>query len=260
MDLSVGALALLAVASLLAGIVNALAGGGTLITFPTLTAVGVPAVQASVMSTVALTPGYLGGACGQRDDLDGQQARLVRLLPAAAVGGAAGALLLVFTAEAVFRAVVPWLIFLSCALLAVQHRVRAVIDRRAAARPAGRRPHHSGVEPAGVLGTFAAAIYGGYFGAGLGIILLGVLGTLLDDNLRRINALKQGLSLFVNVAATLLLLFSGKVIWVAAVVMATASLAGGALGGRLAGRLDPEVLRRVVIAVGLVAGVIYLIR
>ena len=263
MDLSFGAVVLVAVASVLAGAVNAVAGGGTLLAFPSLTFVGVPTVEANLTTTVSLTPGYLGGTLAQRIDLRHQVTRALRLVVPACLGGLSGALLLVVTSEGVFRRIVPWLIFAACGLLASQDRVRAYVDERqrnAADQTDQRRPHPSGAGPLAIGATFVASLYGGYFGGGLGIILLAVLGLLVDDELRNINALKQLLALATNVSAAVLLLFSGRVQWEPAVVMASGSLVGGLLGGRVAGRIDARKLRRVVITIGVVIGVIYLVR
>jgi len=248
-------LVLLALAALAGGAVNAIAGGGTLITFPTLVAVGVPVVSANVTNTVALSPGYLGGTYGQREDLEGQGGRLRLLVPVAVLGGLAGGILLLATGEELFRELVPFLILGASALLWFQDRIRARVMRRLAAR-SGADPHDAWV----AVPVFAASVYGGYFGAGLGVILLAVLGLVLEDTLTRINALKQGLSFCVNVTAAVFFLFSGKVVWSAAVVMAVGALIGGSIGGRLAGRMRAELLRRIVVVIGVVVGVAYLVR
>ena len=246
---------LVAVAALAAGVVNALAGGGTLLTFPMLTAVGVPAIAANVTNTVALCPGYLGATLAQSNDLRGQERRLWLLVPSAVVGGIVGGILLLNTGERAFRALVPFLILLAAGLLAVQDPVRAWLLRRAghgapsAARQAGT-----------ALPVAAAAVYGGYFGAGLSVIVLAVLGLVLDDTLTRLNALKQAISFSVNTAAAVFFLFSGQVVWPAALVMSVGALIGGVLGGRLAGRVRPIVLRRLVVTVGIIVAIIYLVR
>ena len=248
-------LLLIALASVAAGAVNALAGGGTLITFPALTAVGIPTVAANVTNTVALCPGYLGATLAQRADILDQRRRLWFLLPAAALGGLAGGLLLLNTSERLFRELVPYLILLAALLLAVQEPLR----RWLVARTAGsqdRRPR----EAWAAVPVFLAAIYGGYFGAGLSVIILAVLGLALDDSLTRLNALKQVVALVTNLTAALLFVFSGQVVWPAAVVMAVGSLIGGALGGRLAGRVQPATLRRVVVAIGVAVAVVYFLR
>ena len=263
--LEVAAAALAAVA---AGAVNALAGGGTLITFPVLTALGLPAVAANVTNTVALAPGHLGATLAQQRDLAGQRARVLRLVPAAALGGLAGGLLLLFTTERVFRQLVPWLILLASALLAVQEPLRAWLLRRlSAAAPAAGEPRshashaaHASHEALAVLPVLAASVYGGYFGAGLSVIVLASLGLLVDDSLRRLNAAKQAVGFAANTAAAVLFLFSGQVHWLLAAVMAAGAIAGGAAGGRLAGRVRPTTLRAVVVTVGVVVGVAYLLR
>lgn len=258
MDLSPLELLVVGLAALAGGAVNAIAGGGTLITFPMLTAVGVPAVSANVTNTVALSPGYLGGAYAQRADLEGQRGRLRLLAPVAVVGGLVGGVLLLATGERLFRDLVPFLILGASALLWFQDRVRTRVTRRLAERSGapGSDPHDVWV----AMPTFLAAVYGGYFGAGLGVILLAVLGLVIEETLTRINALKQGLSFCVNVAAATFFLFSGKVVWSAALVMAVGALVGGSVGGRLAGRMRAELLRRVVVAIGFVVGIAYLVR
>ena len=260
--LSVTDLALAALAAVAAGVVNALAGGGTLITFPALTALGLPAVAANVTNTIALAPGHLGATLAQKRDLAGQRARVRRLLPAALLGGLAGGLLLLFTTEKVFRQLVPFLILLASALLAVQEPVRRWLVRRLGTRHASHAalPRGGAHEALAVLPVFAAAVYGGYFGAGLSVIVLAALGLLVDDSLTRLNATKQAIGFAANGAAAALFLFSGQVHWVAALVMAVAAVAGGALGGRLAGLVRPKTLRTVVVTVGVVVGVVYLVR
>ena len=260
-DLSALNLGAIGAAAVAAGAINAVAGGGTLISFPTLTAVGIPAVAANLTNTIALSPGYIGGTLAQKDDLAGQRSRLERLVPAAMLGGICGGVLLLVTSESIFRRLVPFLILAACALLAGQDRVKGWVEARHTSQVAGSRPRHeSGVGPVGIIAVFGAAIYGGYFGAGLGIILLAVLGVVIDDELIRINALKQSMAVAINVSAAAFFLFSGMVEWSAAAVMAVGSLAGGALGGRLASRLHPIILRRVVIVVGVTIAIVYLVR
>jgi uncharacterized membrane protein YfcA len=242
-------------AAVAGGAVNALAGGGTLITFPVLMAVGVPAVPANITNTVALCPGYLGGTFAQRRDLRGQERRLAWFAPAGVLGGLAGGILLLNTGETTFRILVPYLILLATGLLAVQERLRNWLLARSV---------HKGnaglTEAWATLPVFLASIYGGYFGAGLSVIILAVLGLVLDDVLTRLNALKQIISFCVNIAAALFFLFSGQVVWSAALVMMVASLIGGALGGKLAGRIKPQTLRRIVVIIGVIIGIIYLVR
>jgi uncharacterized membrane protein YfcA len=244
--------ALVGFAAVLGGAVNALAGGGTLITFPMLTAVGVPSVVANVTNTVALCPGYLGGTLAQAKDLMGQKRRIWLLLPAGVVGGVLGGVLLLSTGEQMFRKLVPYLILLASGLLAVQEPMRNWVIRRA--RHTGSS---IGKEAWTIFPTGLSAVYGGYFGAGLSVIVLAVLGLVLDDNLTRLNALKQLLALVINIAAAVFFLFSGQVLWSVVLVMAVGSLIGGALGGRLAGRIRPTALRRIVVVGGILISLIY---
>jgi uncharacterized membrane protein YfcA len=246
---------LVGLAAVAAGAVNALAGGGTLITFPMLVAVGVPAVAANVTNTVALCPGYFGATLAQSNDLRGQKSRLWLLLPAGAVGGLVGGLLLLNTGERVFRMLVPFLILLASGLLAVQDPLRAWLVRRS-----GQAGPSAASEKWAALPVGLAAVYGGYFGAGLSVIILAVLGLTLDDTLTRLNAAKQSIAFSTNIAAALFFVASGQVVWPAALVMALGALIGGTLGGRLAGRIKPATLRWVVVVIGVVVAVIYLVR
>lgn len=248
-------LALLLIAALAAGAINALAGGGTLITFPMLTAVGVPAVAANITNTVALSPGYIGGTLAQVRDLRGQNSRLWITLPAGILGGLIGGILLLRTGEKLFRELVPFLILLASLLLAIQDPIRHWLTRRLGAQHSGARLEGWSWLPVGV-----AAIYGGYFGAGLSVIVLAALGVTLEDSLTRLNALKQLIGFATNVTAAVYFLFSGQVVWIAAAVMAVGALVGGALGGRLAGRVKPSTLRRIVVSIGVIVSVIYFVR
>ena len=247
-------LGLAGLAAVAAGAVNALAGGGTLVTFPTLIALGLPPIAANVTNTIAMAPGHLGATLAQRRDLAGQGARVRRLVPAALLGGLVGGALLLVTSERVFRQLVPFLILLASALLAVQEPVRAWLLRRLGT------DSHASREGLAVLPVFAASIYGGYFGAGLSVIVLAALGLLLDDSLTRLNAAKQAIGFAANTAAAALFLFSGQVHWPAGLVMAAGAIAGGAIGGRLAGRVRPGTLRLIVVSIGLVVGLAYLAR
>ncbi|MBK9051135.1 MAG: sulfite exporter TauE/SafE family protein [Chloroflexi bacterium] len=243
---------LIGLAAAAAGAVNAIAGGGTLITFPTLTAVGIPAVAASITNTVALTPGYLGATMAQWQDLKGQERRLLFLVPASVLGGILGGLLLLNTGERVFRALVPFLILGASLLLAVQDPVRNWVKKR-------QGEHAAASEAWAMLPVGLASVYGGYFGAGLSVIVLAVLGLVLTDNLTRLNALKQAVAFSVNVAAAIFFLFSGQVVWSAAAVMAVGALLGGVIGGKLAGRIKPITLRRVVVTIGIIVSILYFI-
>jgi uncharacterized membrane protein YfcA len=263
-------------AALAAGGINAMAGGGTLVSFPTLTAIGVPAVAAKVTNTVALCPGYLAGTYAQRDDLaaQGQQLRWLSLL--AAIGGLAGAVLLDVTPEHAFRSLVPYLILLSCFLLLSQDRIRVWLTRAdsptppadggsvgpggsvgrggsggtgGSGGPGGSVVTRRHAVPMGVAVLFSA-IYGGFFGAGMGIMLLALLGLFSDERLVRLNALKQALSFVVNVVAAVCFSISGHVRWELVPVMAVAALIGGGVGGRLSQKVNATILRRVVVVAG----------
>jgi uncharacterized membrane protein YfcA len=242
------------VAAIAAGAVNALAGGGTLITFPILTFLGVPAVAANITNTVALCPGYFGGTIAQWNDLQGQKNRLWLIVPASIVGGVLGGILLLQTGERLFRELVPYLILLASVLLAIQDPVRAWLTRRMG------EGHSSKLESFTWLPVGLASIYGGYFGAGLSVIVLSALGLTLEDSLTRLNALKQAVAFTVNVAAAVFFLFSGQVLWSVALVMAVGALIGGMLGGRLAGRIKPSTLRWTVVLIGVVISIIYFVR
>ena len=243
-------LVLLFLAALGAGAVNALAGGGSILTFPALVAAGLPPLCANVTNTVALFPGYVGGVIGQARDLSGQGRRLVLLVPAALIGGLGGGLLILASSERLFEALVPWLLLGGCLLLGVQDRVRALLQRRAGTLGLGWA----------VIPVLLAAVYGGYFGAGLSVIFLAVLGLTIDASLTRLNGLKQALALGANLSAAALFLWSDRLIWSAAAVMATGALIGGAAGGRLASVIAPKLLRGLVIAIGVGVALLFLLR
>ena len=250
-------LLLLAAAALLAGAVNAVAGGGSLLSFPALLAVGYPAITANVTNSVALTPGYFGGTLGYRRELTGQRRRILALGATSAVGAVVGAFLLLVSSPELFERIVPWLIFLACGLLAVQTRLaRLVRARRAgdgdpAAAPAAADRHTGPLFAT----QFLAAVYGAYFGAGVGIMMLAILGIFLTDSLQRLNALKGLLSFLISLVAAVYFALLADVSWVAVAVMAVASLLGGQLGVLLARRLNDRVLRWLVIAFGVAVGV-----
>ena len=184
----------LGVAGFLGGAVNSVAGGGSLISFPALLAVGYPGVTANMTNTVALWPGYVGSSVAYRRELEGQRSRAVVLAATCIVGGLAGSVLLLTTPASVFKQAVPWLILLACALFALQ----PLATRSLAKRQAPSKEHRSlGLHVA----VFLAAIYGAYFGAGLGIVLLAVLGLAIPDSLQKLNGLKQVLSVVINSVA-----------------------------------------------------------
>jgi uncharacterized protein len=248
-------LLVLGLTAVAAGAINALAGGGTLITFPTLLAFGIPPIAANVTNTVALCPGFVGGFLSQRKDLQGQKKRLLVFLSASAIGGVIGGLLLLNTKERAFQTLVPYLILLASGLLAVQGVIRVWLTQRSA-KPAATAKSETW---AAVL-VGLAAIYGGYFGAGMSVIVLSLLGQMINDTLTRLNVIKQAIAFGANSASAVLFMFSGKVIWLIVLVMAIGALTGGILGGRVAGRIKPDTLRWTVVTLGIVLSIIYFTR
>ena len=238
-----------------AGAVNALAGGGTLITFPVLVGIGLPPIRANVANLIALTPGYASGTFAQRDDLAGQGRRVRSLIPVAAAGGLVGSIVLVLSSAHTFKVAVPFLIVLSCALLVAQGRVRAFVARREAILAGDRRGDRP--TPPMLVGVFLAAVYGGYFGAGLGIMLLALLGLFSEDRLPRLNAVKQALSFVISLVASLFLAFSSHVSWLFVAVIVPTSILGAFVGGKVVRVVHPTVLRVIIVAVGLAVAIRY---
>ncbi|HEY2595948.1 MAG TPA: sulfite exporter TauE/SafE family protein [Chloroflexota bacterium] len=236
-------LVLVACAALLAGAVNAVGGGGTLLSFPALLLLGFPALTANVTSTIGLLPGYAGGSIAYRAELAVQRRRVLFLGPISVVGAVGGAILLTRTSNSVFAAVVPWLILAACALLLVQ----PLVTSRVRARRPEREQHRA---PVLAVAQLLGGTYGAFFGAGLGVMMLAVLGLFIRDDLQRINALKGMLALVINVVAALYFAFFGPVSWTAAALMLPASAAGGFAGVSLARRLRPAVLRTLVVMFG----------
>jgi len=246
---------LIFLAALAAGFINAMAGGGTLVSFPVLLAVGISPVVANVTNTVALLPGTIGGMWAQRKDFKSQYKRLMKLLPVAVTGGVAGGLLILNTSEDAFRSLIPYLILMATLLLAAQVQVKKWVMRRVGH---AHSEHHN---PGVMMGmVFTASIYGGYFGAGLGVILMAVLGLVTDETMTRLNFLKQALGFVINLAAAIYFAFSGKVDWWVAFIMIFGSLLGGWIGGKLAGKMKPEILRWIVVTAGLIAAVAFFVK
>ncbi|WP_250292328.1 sulfite exporter TauE/SafE family protein [Frankia sp. CiP1_Cm_nod1] len=248
-----------AAAGLLAGAVNAVAGGGTLIVFPALLATGMPALTANVTCSVGLVTGYAGGAFGYRRELTGQAARLRALAGPALLGGLAGAVVLLAAPAGSFRVVVPYLVLVACLLLAGQPRLAAIVARRRASGQAvARRRGGCGVAVTWPTraGVFVAGAYGCYFGAGLGVLLLGVLGILMPDGLQRTNASKTLLSFGVNAVGIAVFVVSARVAWGFAAVLLLASGVGGVLGARAARLLPAAALRATVTVLGVVVAAV----
>ncbi len=244
-------IAIVAFAAFAGGFINAIAGGGSLITFPTLVALGIPPVIANITNTVALCPGYFGATVAQRKDLAGQGRRLAIMLPLAAIAGGGGALLLVHTGESTFTAVVPFLILLASVLIGLQGTMRGWLERREG------RAHSNALA---AIPVTAAAVYGGYFGAGVGVIILAALGVVLADTLTRLNALKQTISLTVNITAAIVFAVRAPVDWTLAAVMAGTALAGGLVGGALASRIPANVLRWGIVVLGTTIACVYFVK
>ena len=239
-------LAILA-AAIAAGAINAVVGSGSLITFPTLLAFGIPPVVANVSNNVGLVPGNVSSVFGYRVELAGQRGRLVRLGAASCAGALAGAFALLALPPGVFKVVVPALIIIACVLVMVQPRLSAWTERRKG------RTGHAG--PLLFAGVFVAGIYGGYFGAAQGVLVIGLLGVLLTESLQRINAAKNVLVTVVNGSAAVVFVIFAHVDWIAAALVAAGSTAGGLAGARVGRRLPPLVLRILVVVIGVIAAV-----
>jgi uncharacterized membrane protein YfcA len=225
-----------------AGIANTIAGGGSLLTFPLLVALGLPPLDANVTNTVGIVPAAIGGMAGYRRELADQRDRLLRLLPYAVVGGVGGALLLLKTPPGVFTRVVPLLIVVACAVLIAQRPLARLL--------AERRQSRSTFLRAGILAT---AVYGGYFGAGVSVVVLAVFAVTIDDTLQRLNALKVPFAGTMNLVSGIVFAVVAPVHWVFVAVLAPATLLGGRIGATAARRVPDQPLRVTVVVLGLAA-------
>ena len=234
-------------AGVAAGTINTIVGSGSLITFPTLLAFGFPPVVANVSNTLGLVPGGASGVFGYRRELAGQRPRILRLGLAGALGGVTGAVLLLALPATTFERVVPYLILVACALVAFQPRLSRALARH---RPGGAE--HS-LALAGLV--YLTGIYGGYFGAAQGVILISLLAIFVPDDLQRLNGLKNLVTLFVNAIAAVLFILLAPVSWIAVVLVAAGSIAGGQIGAAVGRRLPPLVLRGVIVVVGTIVAV-----
>ncbi len=245
--MSAGEILAIALAGLAAGTINTVVGSGTLITFPVLLAFGYAPVTANVSNTIGLVPGSVSGAIGYRRELAGQRARAVRLGTISILGGVTGAVLLLLLPASAFKAIVPAFIAMALVLAILQPR----LNRALAARQAhgGAQRLHLLLAPA----IYLTGVYGGYFGAAQGILLLGILGVALDQDLHRTNALKNVLAGLVNGVAGVYFVFAAHVDWAPAGIIAVASIAGGQLGARYGRRLPPRALRALIVVVGVTA-------
>jgi uncharacterized membrane protein YfcA len=242
----------IALAGVAAGAINAVVGSGTLITFPTLLAFGFPAVTANVSNNIGLVPGGVSATWGYREELLGQRRRMAMLAPMSLLGAVTGALLLLRLPAEAFQTIVPVLLAVSIVLVIAQPRMQAAV--------AAHRERHGttaglGHDLLAMGGTYLAGVYGGYFGAAQGVLLIGLLGSLLPESLQRVNAIKNLLSLVVNgVAAVVFVLVAfGRIDWRVVALIAGGSLVGGFLGARFGRKLPPAVLRGVIVVVGVVA-------
>ena len=249
--MTIGEFVAILLAGIGAGTINTVVGSGSLITFPTLVALGYPPLISNVSNNIGLVPGALSGAYGYRRELEGQRLRLRRLMPASALGALAGSSLLLVLPSDVFDSVVIVLIVLALVLVVTQPRISRRLQAR---RQASETAHlHRDVTPV-VIGLVAlAGVYGGYFGAAQGIILIATLGIFVDDSLQRLNGCKNMLSLTVNSVAAVVFVLTTEIDWAVVGVIAIGSTIGGQVGAKVGRRLDPRILRGVIVCVGLVA-------
>jgi uncharacterized membrane protein YfcA len=249
---SLGDAVLVAAAGMACGLLNSIAGGGSLILFPALVLTGLAPLSANVTNSVATWIGYVGGVAGFRREMPGLRPRLVPLGLAVLAGSTTGCVLLLVTPSDAFDVVVPVLVLVATGLTAVQPRIR----RRVVEHAAGS----SGVGRMAIGAMFLATIYGGYFGAALGVIILGVLGVTIRETMRELNATKSVLSLVDASVSVVVFGLFGPVQWALVAVAAPTTLVGGFLGAAIARRLDEQVLRRAVVVLGLAAAAYLAVR
>jgi uncharacterized membrane protein YfcA len=254
-DLSLLQESVILLSGVAAGTINTVVGSGTLITFPTLLAFGVPPVTANVSNTLGLVPGSVSGAIGYRAHLAGQRSRILRLVAATVVGSAIGATLLLVLPSSAFKAIVPLLILLGLTLVVLGPRISARAAARAAADGASHTPDAAWVPPA-VLG---AGVYGGYFGAAQGVIVLGIFGAGVHEPLQRQNAVKNVVVASSNALAAVIFIFSGHLDWLIVALLAVGAAVGGQIGARVGQRLPAPVLRAFIVVVGVTALAVFLV-
>jgi uncharacterized membrane protein YfcA len=244
--MSLGEIVAIACAGLAAGTINSVVGSGTLITFPVLLAFGYAPVTANVSNTIGLVPGSISGAIGYRRELSGQRARAIRLGTSSVLGGITGALLLLVLPASAFKAIVPVFIVLALVLVVLQPRIkRHLAERKLDAI------HERGVVVA--LAIYLTGVYGGYFGAAQGILVLGILGVTLAQDLHRTNALKNVLVGLTNGVAGVYFILEAHVDWAPAAIIAATAIIGAQLGARYGRRLPPTALRALIVVVGITA-------
>jgi uncharacterized protein len=244
--LSLAEIVCIALAGMAAGTINTVVGSGTLITFPVLLAFGYAPVTANVSNTIGLVPGSISGAIGYRRELAGQRSRALQLGSSSALGGITGAVLLLVLPSSAFKAIVPVFIAIALLVTVLQPRISRALARREIDL---QRPGHPGT----ALAVFVTGVYGGYFGAAQGIILLAILGVALAQDLQRTNALKNVLAGLVNGVAGLYFAFAAHVDWGPAGVIAASAILGAQLGARYGRRLPPAGLRALIVVVGISA-------
>jgi uncharacterized membrane protein YfcA len=250
-------LALVVLAALVGGVMNSIAGGGTLLTFPALVALGVPAINANATSTVALWPGALGSMWGYRGELTGAQRWAIGFAFPSLLGGAVGALLLMWTPPERFAALVPWLVLGATVLFSIQRPVMRWFTQRLGRLPESDAELTSRWPPFSILVyQFLVAVYGGYFGAGVGILMLAALGFMGLSNIHRMNGLKNWGGLCMNGVAAVMFAFSSLVNWPVALAMAVGAVSGGYLGSRTAQRVPQQLVRNAVVAIGFISGLL----
>jgi uncharacterized protein len=245
---TVGAILAILSAAIAAGAINAIVGSGSLITFPTLLAFGFAPVVANVSNNIGLVPGNVSSVVGYREELSGQRGRLIRLGIASCAGSLAGACALLALPAGVFKVVVPALIILACVLVVLQPRLAAWVAARG-----NERAEHGG--PLLFTGVFLAGVYGGYFGAAQGVLVIGLLGVFLTESLQRINAAKNVLVTVVNASAAAVFVIFAHVAWLAVLLVAAGSTAGGLIGARVGRRLPQLALRIIIVVIGVIAAI-----
>jgi uncharacterized protein len=233
-------------AGIAAGTINTVVGSGTLITFPTLLAFGYAPVTANVSNTIGLVPGSISGAVGYRRELSGQRDRVLAVGGAAVCGGTLGAILLLVLPASAFKAIVPFFIAVALILILTQDQINRALGHH-------RRGQGEGVGPGALIGSFCSGVYGGYFGAAQGILMLSVLGLSVDDNLQRLNAVKVITTGLTNLVAGVVFVIAAHVAWDVAGLIAAGSIIGGVIGARFGRRLPPAALRALIVVVGVVA-------
>lgn len=250
---------LILLAGMGAGAINAVVGSGTLITFPALVAFGVPPQAATMSNALGLISGNVASSLGYREEIRGHGKRLLKWIPASMIGSLIGAILLILLPEKSFELIVPVLIVFALIMVIVQPRVQRFLRERKTNQKHHAEQAATGASTGTVVALYASlfftAIYGGYFAAAQGIILIGLLGVILDEPLQRINGFKNVLTLFVNVvsAATYAIVGFSKIVWMAVLLIAVGSLIGGYIGARLGRKLNPLVLRGIIVLLGIVA-------